>query len=141
MRMAHSWRALVCSLVFCLAPFAGPASAQKRGGEGEFRSPEKDPANKCRCAFYIAFIHDVQAPDEMTLLYNLNDPQVNLPALMTIQRLEQCRAIADGVEDQGRRLQPKSHGYRTLHPEIMDRGRLDPSNRIWAAGDCALIKT
>jgi 4-phytase/acid phosphatase/peptide/nickel transport system substrate-binding protein len=45
---------------------------------------QKDPANKCRCAFYIAFIHDVQAPDELTLVYNLNDPQVNLPALLTI---------------------------------------------------------
>jgi len=46
---------------------------------------QKDPANKCRCAFYIAFIHDVQAPDELTVVYNLNDPSVNLPALMTIQ--------------------------------------------------------
>jgi peptide/nickel transport system substrate-binding protein len=45
---------------------------------------QKDPANKCRCAFYIAYVHDVQAPDELTLVYNLNDPQVNLPALLTI---------------------------------------------------------
>jgi 4-phytase/acid phosphatase/peptide/nickel transport system substrate-binding protein len=45
---------------------------------------QKDPANKCRCAFYIAFVHDVQAPDESTVVYNLNDPQVNLPALLTI---------------------------------------------------------
>jgi 4-phytase/acid phosphatase/peptide/nickel transport system substrate-binding protein len=41
---------------------------------------QKDPANKCRCAFYISFIHDVQAPDEFTVVYNLNDPAVNLPA-------------------------------------------------------------
>src|ERR1700693_4484631 len=41
---------------------------------------QKDPANKCRCAFYIAYIHDVQAPDELTVVYNLNDPAVNLPA-------------------------------------------------------------
>jgi peptide/nickel transport system substrate-binding protein len=46
---------------------------------------QKDPANKCRCAFYIAFIHDVQAPDELTAVYNLNDPSVNLPSLMAIQ--------------------------------------------------------
>src|SRR5882757_2059088 len=45
---------------------------------------QKDPANKCRCAFYIAFVHDLQAPDELTVIYNLNDPQVNLPALLTI---------------------------------------------------------
>src|SRR6201996_4972329 len=46
---------------------------------------QKDPANKCRCAFYIAFIHDVQAPEELTVVYHLNDPQVNQPALMSVQ--------------------------------------------------------
>src|SRR6202795_5409540 len=44
---------------------------------------QKDPANKCRCAFYISNIHDVQAPRELTLVYNLNDPAVNLPARQT----------------------------------------------------------
>src|SRR6266404_5497646 len=44
---------------------------------------QKDPANKCRCAFYIANIHDVQAPDEFTVVYNLNDPAVNLPAVQS----------------------------------------------------------
>src|SRR4029077_20600178 len=42
-------------------------------------------ANKCRCAFYSAYIHDVQAPDELTVVYNLNDPAVNLPAIITLQ--------------------------------------------------------
>src|SRR5882757_4626281 len=44
---------------------------------------QKDPANKCRCAFYVAFINDVQTPDDLTVVYNLNDPQVNLPALVS----------------------------------------------------------
>jgi len=43
----------------------------------------KDPANKCRCAFAISGTHDVQAPDEFTVVYNLNDPAVNLPAIQT----------------------------------------------------------
>ena len=42
---------------------------------------QKDPANKCRCAFYIAYIHDLEAPDELTAVYHLNDPSVNFPAL------------------------------------------------------------
>src|SRR3954453_22037209 len=46
---------------------------------------QKDPANKCRCAFYIAGTKDVQAPDEYTVVYNLNDPSVNFPAILTIQ--------------------------------------------------------
>ena len=45
---------------------------------------QKDPANKCRCAFYIAAVHDVRAPDELTLVYNLNDPSVNLPATLSM---------------------------------------------------------
>jgi 4-phytase/acid phosphatase/peptide/nickel transport system substrate-binding protein len=45
---------------------------------------QKDPANKCRCAFYISSINSVQAPDELTLVYNLKDPSVNLPALLSI---------------------------------------------------------
>src|SRR6516225_7607182 len=43
----------------------------------------KDPANKCRCAFYISNIHDVEAPDELTLVYNLADPSVTLPAILS----------------------------------------------------------
>jgi peptide/nickel transport system substrate-binding protein len=44
---------------------------------------QKDPANKCRCAFYVAFIRDVQAPDDLTVVFNLNDPSVNLPAIIS----------------------------------------------------------
>jgi 4-phytase/acid phosphatase/peptide/nickel transport system substrate-binding protein len=46
---------------------------------------QKDPVNKCRCAFYIAGYRDVQAPDELTVVYNLTDPAPNLAATMTIQ--------------------------------------------------------
>ena len=62
---------------------------------------QKDPANKCRCAFYIAYIKDAQAPDELTIVYNLNDPQVNFPALQSYANSERCHPIADGMEDQG----------------------------------------
>jgi len=44
---------------------------------------QKDPANKCRCAFYISGINNVQAPDELTIIYNLNDPSVNFPSLVS----------------------------------------------------------
>src|SRR5580698_8861446 len=46
---------------------------------------QKDPANKCRCAFYIAYVHDVEAVDDLTLVYHLKDPSVNLPAIITLQ--------------------------------------------------------
>ena len=44
---------------------------------------QKDPANKCRCAFYISNVISVEAPDELTLVYNLKDPSVNYPALVS----------------------------------------------------------
>src|SRR5437762_1393437 len=44
---------------------------------------QKDPANKCRCAFYIAGTKSVEAPNELTLVYNLVDPSVNFPALLS----------------------------------------------------------
>src|SRR3954464_12605396 len=44
---------------------------------------QKDPANKCRCAFYIAAVTSVEAPDELTVVYNLKDPSVNYPSLVS----------------------------------------------------------
>ncbi len=41
---------------------------------------QKDPKNKCRCAFYIANILTVEAKDELTVVYQLSDPAVNFPA-------------------------------------------------------------
>ena len=43
---------------------------------------QKDPKNKCRCAFYIAFIKEVQAADPLTAVYVLTDPSVHLPKIM-----------------------------------------------------------
>lgn len=45
---------------------------------------QKDPKNKCRCAFYIANIKEVEAADELTALFRLTDPAVNWPKILTI---------------------------------------------------------
>ena len=84
---------------------------------------QKDPANKCRCAFYISNVNNVQAPDELTLVYNLNDPSVNFPSLSVLREPDQCDTFPDRVEDQGRRLQPQSRRHRSLHSEVLDRRR------------------
>ena len=44
---------------------------------------QKDPKNNCRCAFYIANILNVEAKDDLTVVYTLKDPSVNFPALLT----------------------------------------------------------
>jgi peptide/nickel transport system substrate-binding protein len=43
-----------------------------------------NPANKCRCAFYVSFIIDVQATDDLTFVYHLKAPSANLPAILTV---------------------------------------------------------
>jgi peptide/nickel transport system substrate-binding protein len=45
---------------------------------------QKDPANKCRCATYISFIKSIEAPDDMTVVFNLNDPSVSMPSLLSV---------------------------------------------------------
>ena len=43
---------------------------------------QKNPANKCRCAFYIANIQRVEALDDLTLVFHLSDPSTMLPEIL-----------------------------------------------------------
>ena len=40
----------------------------------------KDPNNRCGCAFFIQFIDKVEAIDDLTVVFHLRDPSVELPA-------------------------------------------------------------
>ncbi len=42
-------------------------------------------------------------------------------------KLELGHAVADGVEDQGRRIQPQSRRHRAVRIEVLDRGRSNGS--------------
>ncbi len=44
---------------------------------------EMDPENRCRCAFFLNAIADIEAPDELTLVYRLRIPSPDLPALLS----------------------------------------------------------
>ena len=45
---------------------------------------QKDPANHCRCAFYIQAITGVEAADDLTVVFHLRDPSVLLPSLLSL---------------------------------------------------------
>ena len=45
---------------------------------------QKDPANKCRCAFYIAGISGLDAPDDETIVYHLTNPAAMLPETLSM---------------------------------------------------------
>jgi len=42
-----------------------------------------DPANNCRCAFFLNGISNIDTPDELTVVYHLRVPSVNFPALLS----------------------------------------------------------
>jgi len=42
----------------------------------------RDPNNHCSCAFYLSNITQVEAPDELTVIFRLRDPSVRMPALL-----------------------------------------------------------
>jgi 4-phytase/acid phosphatase/peptide/nickel transport system substrate-binding protein len=42
----------------------------------------RDPNNHCNCAFYLSNIAQVDAPDELTVIFRLRNPLVNVPALL-----------------------------------------------------------
>src|SRR5689334_14883253 len=45
---------------------------------------QKDPKNNCRCAFYIAGIDSVDAKDDLTVVFHLREPAMNVQALLSI---------------------------------------------------------
>ena len=44
---------------------------------------QKDPNNKCRCAFYIANVKALEAVDATTAVFHLTDPMVNYPKILS----------------------------------------------------------
>lgn len=62
---------------------------------------QKDPKNHCRCAFYIANINSVEAKDELTVVYHLRDPAVNLPALRAIPSSNNVVQSPTAIEAKG----------------------------------------
>jgi peptide/nickel transport system substrate-binding protein len=45
---------------------------------------QKDPANKCRCAIYIANILNVEVVDDLTVTYTLRDPSTMFPETLSL---------------------------------------------------------
>ncbi len=45
---------------------------------------QKDPANKCRCAIYIANILSVDVVDDLTVTYTLRDPATMFPETLSL---------------------------------------------------------
>jgi 4-phytase/acid phosphatase/peptide/nickel transport system substrate-binding protein len=89
---------------------------------------QKDPKNNCRCAFYIANILSVEPKDDLTVVYTLKDPAVNLPALLT--RPDQNQSIHSPTA-----IQAKGDDYNR-NPVGTGPFML----RSWTAGDRLVVE-
>jgi peptide/nickel transport system substrate-binding protein len=89
---------------------------------------QKDPKNKCRCAFYIAFIKEVQAPDASTAVFVLTDPAVNLPKILAF-------ASSNNVMQSPAAMQAKGDDYNRnpvgTGPFVL---------KSWTAGDRMVLE-
>jgi 4-phytase/acid phosphatase/peptide/nickel transport system substrate-binding protein len=62
---------------------------------------QKDPKNNCRCAFYIAGLDSVEAQDDLTVVFHLRDPAVNVPALLSIPSSNNVVQSPSAIEAKG----------------------------------------
>ena len=89
---------------------------------------QKDPKNHCRCAFYISAINSLEATDDLTVVYHLRDPSVNLPKILTIQS-------SNNVVQSPSAIQAKGDDYNRnpvgTGPFII---------KSWAAGDRMVLE-
>lgn len=60
-----------------------------------------DPNNHCRCAFYISFIASVEAVDDLTAVYHLRDPMVELPALLASSTVANVVHSPQAIKEMG----------------------------------------
>jgi peptide/nickel transport system substrate-binding protein len=89
---------------------------------------QKDPKNHCRCAFFIAGIDSVEAKDDLTVVFHLRDPAVNVPALLSIPS-------ANNVVQSPSAIEAKADDYNRnpvgTGPFIV---------KSWAAGDRMVLE-
>ncbi len=62
---------------------------------------QKDPANKCRCAFYISAITSVDAPDDLTVVYNLANPAAMLPETLSVPSVNNVVQSPTAIQAKG----------------------------------------
>ena len=62
---------------------------------------QKDPANKCRCAFYISNIASIDAPDELTVVYNLKQPSSMLPETLSLPSSNNAMQSPTSIQAKG----------------------------------------
>lgn len=62
---------------------------------------QQDPANHCRCAFYIEGIAKVEAADDLTLVFHLRQPAADFPSLLALPSSNSVIQSPTAIEKRG----------------------------------------
>jgi 4-phytase/acid phosphatase/peptide/nickel transport system substrate-binding protein len=96
-----------------------------------------DPQNHCRCAFYLNAISNLNAPDDLTVVYHLRYPVVQLPALLSPPVVTNVFHSPKAVKEMGESYNrhPVGTGPFVLKSwQAGDRLVLERNPNYWAAG-------
>jgi 4-phytase/acid phosphatase/peptide/nickel transport system substrate-binding protein len=98
---------------------------------------QKDPKNKCRCAFYISSIKEVTAIDAGTIVYSLSDPSVNFAKILAFpssNNVVQSPAAMQGKGDDYNRNPVGTGPFRIKSWIAGDRMVLERNPTYWQEG-------
>jgi 4-phytase/acid phosphatase/peptide/nickel transport system substrate-binding protein len=96
-----------------------------------------DPQNHCRCAFYLNAISNLDAPDDLTVVYHLRYPVVQLPALLSPPVVTNVFHSPKAIKEMGESYNrhPVGTGPFVLKSwQAGDRLVLERNLSYWAAG-------
>jgi peptide/nickel transport system substrate-binding protein len=88
----------------------------------------QDPNNHCRCAIYTANVAKVEAPDELTVVFQLRNPSPNFPPLL-------APATVTTVVHSPKAIEELKEGYNR-HPVGTGPFRL----KSWQSGDRIVLE-
>jgi 4-phytase/acid phosphatase/peptide/nickel transport system substrate-binding protein len=97
----------------------------------------RDPNNHCACAFYLSSIAEIEAPGELTVIFRLRDPAINIPARLAAPGVTTAYHSPTAVERLGKdyNRNPVGTGPFVLKSWVAgDRLVLERNPNYWRPG-------
>jgi peptide/nickel transport system substrate-binding protein len=96
-----------------------------------------DPDNRCACNAYLGAIQRVEAPDELTVVYKLRNPAVDLPGLISPPTVTNVFHSPKAMQELGKQYNRKPVGtgpFRLKSWISGDQLVFERNPNYWAAG-------
>jgi peptide/nickel transport system substrate-binding protein len=96
-----------------------------------------DPNNNCRCAFYLTALSNIEAVDDLTVVYHLRVPQADMPALLSPPTVTNVFHSPKAVQEMGAEYNRHPVGtgpFKLKSWQTGDRIVLERNNDYWNTG-------